>query len=107
MTCEDDGAGHGPGTHLDAEDGGFFCDMVGGTVGPADTGDGVAGDFVLQCAASMAAVTAAAELEDSSPACSRRRPLVGEHLGLALGQVVQARASSSGASFATSSSKRS
>ena len=42
-------AGDGPGTDLDAEASKFCGDVLGGTVGPADTGDGIAGDIVLQC----------------------------------------------------------
>ena len=42
-------AGDGPGTDLDVEGSEFCCDLLGGTAGPADTGDGVAGDIVLQC----------------------------------------------------------
>ena len=41
-------AGHGPGTDLNVERGEFLCDFLGGTVGPADTGDGVASDIVLE-----------------------------------------------------------
>ena len=41
-------AGHGPGTDLDVEGGEFGCDLLGGTAGPTDAGDGVAGDIVLQ-----------------------------------------------------------
>ena len=40
--------GHGPGTDLNIESGEFCGDLLGGTVGPADTGDGIAGDIVLE-----------------------------------------------------------
>ena len=42
-------AGDGPGTHLDVEGGQFLCDLLGGAARPADTGDRIAGDIVLQC----------------------------------------------------------
>ena len=41
-------AGDGPGTDLDVEGGEFCCDLLGGTARPADTGDGIAGNIVLQ-----------------------------------------------------------
>ena len=42
-------AGDGPGTDLDVEGGEFCSDLLGGAADPTDTGDGVAGDIVLQC----------------------------------------------------------
>ena len=42
-------AGDGPGTHLDVEGGQFLCDLLGGAARPADTGDGLASDIVLEC----------------------------------------------------------
>ena len=41
-------AGDGPGTYLDAEGGQFGSDLLGGAARPADTGDGIAGDIVLE-----------------------------------------------------------
>ena len=41
-------AGDRPGTDLDVKGGEFCCDLLGGAAGPADTGDGIAGDVVLQ-----------------------------------------------------------
>ena len=41
-------ASHGSGTNLDAAGGELVGDLLGGTVGPANTGDGIAGDIVLQ-----------------------------------------------------------
>ena len=41
-------AGDGPGTDLDVEGGEFCCDLLGGAAGPADTGDWIAGNIVLQ-----------------------------------------------------------
>ena len=40
--------GHGPGTDLNIESGEFCGDLLGGTVGPADAGDGIASDIVLE-----------------------------------------------------------
>ena len=37
-----------PGADPDVEGGEFCCDLLGGAAGPADTGDGIAGDIVLQ-----------------------------------------------------------
>ena len=42
-------AGHGPGTDLDAESGQFSSDLLSGAARPADTGNGIAGDIVLEC----------------------------------------------------------
>ena len=42
-------AGDGPGTHLDVEGGQLLCDLLGGPARPAATGDGIAGDIVLEC----------------------------------------------------------
>ena len=41
-------AGHGPGTDLDAESGQFSSDLLSGAARPADTGNGIAGDIVLE-----------------------------------------------------------
>ena len=40
--------GHGAGTDLDAERGEFGGDLTGGAARPANAGDGIAGDIVLQ-----------------------------------------------------------